>query len=483
MERICYLSALLLLFTHGCYADYVGAVVEYNPVSSTTPNFTMEENVKNYVYQIEQAKTFGVQLIVFPEYGITGLINDPENYGIQVPDVGTSDFSNSNYLLLRLSNAAKEHSLYVVVNLLENATNSNNQTFIYNTNLVFSNNGTLVARYRKINPYQEPKITPGNEVVTFTTDFGTFGVMTCADILSYNPAQTLLSRGVTDVVYPAAWTTYLPFFSALEVQMGYTLANKVTLLAANINNPLNGTGGSGIYRSDGTVLKTILTDSPATNIVYTNIVANPPSNSFSLMGFDIIDNVTQTELGNFKNLTDFQYDSYVYKSLDLSQENITEEICHGKFCCSFNILTSKNETNSSEIYKLVAYDGNYQSDNKRLRVRHCNLVACLNNAPSSCGVRPPSAYTTIFRQIVVWGSFDNAPEDFYRPTNLRGNLQPFYNVIYLESKTNESYAISFNNTTPASNVVIFGLYGRGGAGKMSVSLLFVAVAFVMKSIF
>lgn len=33
------------------------------------------------------------QIIVFPEYGLTDLVEDPENYAITIPQVGTSNFS------------------------------------------------------------------------------------------------------------------------------------------------------------------------------------------------------------------------------------------------------------------------------------------------------------------------------------------------------------------------------------------------------
>lgn len=71
-----------------------------------------------------------------------------------------------------------------------------------------------------------------------------------------------------------------------------------------------------------------------------------------LSGFDFwVNNESRPQLSNYKNQTDFQYDNYVYKPLDLSSENITEEICDHAFCCNFNIVAFQNETNSSEVYK------------------------------------------------------------------------------------------------------------------------------------
>lgn len=85
-------------------------MVEVNPITSTNPN-TVETNVNSYITQIGLARvnvflnnltsfynfrifqTALAQIIVFPEYGLTDLVEDPENYAITIPQVGTSNFS------------------------------------------------------------------------------------------------------------------------------------------------------------------------------------------------------------------------------------------------------------------------------------------------------------------------------------------------------------------------------------------------------
>ncbi|XP_050299653.1 vanin-like protein 1 [Anthonomus grandis grandis] len=455
--------------------DYIGAVVEYQPLEGPTVNTTLEENLKNYIYHIEQAKALGAQIIVFPEYGLTTLVDDPEEYSIPVPNVGTTNFTNEAYVLLKLSNAAFEHNIYIVANLLERANASDsNTTYYYNTNVVFSSNGTLVARYRKMNLYNEPKLTPGTENAIFNTDFGTFAVFTCMDIMYYNSSQAVLENtGVTDVVFPTAWFSHFPFYMALSVQQGYALANKVNLLAANVNLPSRALGGSSIISSDGTILRRILTDVSSNNIAYATL--KPPSSSsrnFALMGFDIFRNETRQPLSNFANLTYFEYDKFNYKPVNLSSENVTEEICHGDFCCNFNLVIARNGTsNTSEVYKLAAFKGQMTYLNKtELPIRICTLLGCVNDEISSCGVWPRTAYTTLFRQMTVWGNWESAqPDQFIRPTGIRGDWEPLYNATYLENKTNETVGASFNVTRPTNNVVSFGLYITGSASVAQVS--------------
>uniref|UniRef100_A0AAR5PYP4 CN hydrolase domain-containing protein n=2 Tax=Dendroctonus ponderosae TaxID=77166 RepID=A0AAR5PYP4_DENPD len=235
----CVIGVIVCCLMHGSSADYIGAVVEYNHVPSENSSLTVEENLEHYLYQISQASVFGAQIIVFPEYGLTGLVQQPDDYAVWIPDVGTEGFLSEAYVLLTLSNAAIERRLYVVANLLEKANGTNNNTLYYNTNVVFADNGTLVAKYRKINLNEgESSLTPGNATSIFVTSFGTFALVTGTDIWFSHPSQSVLvNNGVTDVIFPTAWNSTFPFQMSLSVQVGYALANRVNLLAANINNP------------------------------------------------------------------------------------------------------------------------------------------------------------------------------------------------------------------------------------------------------
>lgn len=118
-----------------------------------------------------------------------------------------------------LSCTAKENKIYVVVNLVEIVQDNIAKDFIlYNTNVVYDRSGAIIARYRKYNLFLEEgfNTTKTPELVSFTTDFGvTFGTFICFDILFALPSVQLLIKNsnITDVVYPAAWFSELPFLS------------------------------------------------------------------------------------------------------------------------------------------------------------------------------------------------------------------------------------------------------------------------------
>ena len=65
-------------------------------------------------------------------------------------------------------------------------------------------------------PLQEPT-TP--DFTTFRADFGVeFGLLTCFDIMFYEPALTLhYERGIRDFIFPTAWVDELPFLTGINV--------------------------------------------------------------------------------------------------------------------------------------------------------------------------------------------------------------------------------------------------------------------------
>jgi pantetheine hydrolase len=166
---------------------YKAGVVEYNPLTADTPRNTILKNLNEYRSYADNSRTQAVDILVFPEYGLTTLVENPAEYAVEITD------DNNNQIITELVAMAKERQMYLVVNLLEMVKEPNKETAYYNTNLVFGRNGTIIAKYRKINLYKEPNLTPGdaNQRVTFRTDFGvTFGVFTCFDILFANPSSS-----------------------------------------------------------------------------------------------------------------------------------------------------------------------------------------------------------------------------------------------------------------------------------------------------
>lgn len=249
--------------------EYLAAVVQYSPVKTDALNVTMLENAVAYEQIIQRVQRYKADIIVFPETGLTGFgysqnRTEIRPYLIEIPNPKDRviPYLHGKYnhpILEKLSYAAKENEMYVVVNLLEidyctisnGSTCPNDGAYYYNTNVVFNREGAIVARYRKINLFCEPGFNypQSTELSIFETDFGvTFGMFICFDIMFSQPSiETIRQNGITDIIYTTAWLSEYPLLTAVEIQSGWSYATNVNLLAANLNNPSLWMGGSGIY--------------------------------------------------------------------------------------------------------------------------------------------------------------------------------------------------------------------------------------------
>ncbi|CAH1363841.1 unnamed protein product [Tenebrio molitor] len=437
---------------------YKAGVVEYNPLTADTPQNTILKNLDEYRSYADRSREQAVDILVFPEYGLTTLVENPAEYAVELTDDGK--------IITELAAMAKERQMYLVVNLLEMVKEPNKETAYYNTNLVFGRNGTIIAKYRKINLYKEPNLTPGdaNQRVTFRTDFGvTFGMFTCFDILFANPSRTLLENGnVTDVIYPTAWFSIMPFYTSLEVQNGYAVANGVNLLAANYGQPKNGHGGTGIYSADGTKMNVYIDGSPSSKLVVDELTVRSQRQDMTscptITPYGLPGGLGEANITSYVTGTDFEASKYTLQRVDLTQ-NVSTSLCHNQLCCTFDVLADPSNTNTQEFYQVAVYDG-WSSYNTHIRL--CSLVVCANESQDSCGARVNA--TTKFRKITVKGNFPRDDAAFYTPLTLNYNLQPLSKTQYCDTNNaTDSTFVQLTTGLAQDNVLVFGLFGQTNA--------------------
>lgn len=80
----------------------------------------------------------------------------------------------------------------------------------YNTSLLFGPDGHLLARYRKQHLFrfqsqEAALLTPGQELVSVSTELAHFGFATCYDLRFPEHFRALVDRGVNCFLLPAAW--------------------------------------------------------------------------------------------------------------------------------------------------------------------------------------------------------------------------------------------------------------------------------------
>lgn len=106
---------------------------------------------------------------------------------------------------------AAQNKIVVVLNMYDyqpcngKCTNGKDH-YQYNTEVVFDEKGTLIAKYHKMHPwFSEAFDTPHKNLVTFKTSFGvTFGLMVCFDIAFPSPGPELVHQGIKHFPYSAS---------------------------------------------------------------------------------------------------------------------------------------------------------------------------------------------------------------------------------------------------------------------------------------
>ena len=253
------------------------AVVEHRVIlpcgSASCGAETKAANVVAFASYAANASQLGAQIVVFPEYGITGASSYPRSawvsggYTETFPEAtdakrvvpcdssSTSGAFSAAPSVRALSCAARRESIAIVANLAEYDRASG---LMYNTDVVFDTDGAFIVTYRKQNLYGEREmstpLTPRCAEVTFNTTFGVrFGIFTCADLIYAQPAVRLLQMppmglGVRHFVMPTSWSNVDAQMQVGGYAQGWSLlAGPGTSLAMANGRQDRMESGSGIW--------------------------------------------------------------------------------------------------------------------------------------------------------------------------------------------------------------------------------------------
>nr|XP_036851204.1 biotinidase isoform X3 [Manis javanica]XP_036851206.1 biotinidase isoform X3 [Manis javanica] len=481
---------------------FVAAVYEHHAVLSPDPWALssraqalelMSQNLDIYEQQVMTAAQKGVQIIVFPEDGIHGFnftrtsiypfldfMPSPRLVRWN-PCLEPHRFSDTE-VLQRLSCLAIKGEMFLVANLGTKQPCHNSDPgcpddgrYQFNTNVVFSNNGTLVDSYRKHNLYFEAAFDAPLKVdhIVFDTPFaGKFGMFTCFDILFFDPAVRLLRDSeVRHVVYPTAWMNQLPLLAAIQIQSAFAVAFGINFLAANIHHPSLGMTGSGIH----TPLESFWhhdMESPRGRLIIAQVAKHPlgltgtenatgemdPSHSKFLevvAGGPYCEKDAQevrcegATRWNMDALPTFHsemmYDNFTLVPVSGKEGHL--RVCASDLCC---YLLYRRHTLSRELYALGAFDGPH-TVHGTYYVQVCALVKCGGLGFDTCGQEVTEA-SGMF-EFHLWGNFSTS---YIFPLLLTSGMT-------LETPDqlgweNDHYFL--RKSSLSSGLVTAGLYGR-----------------------
>ncbi|NXN90936.1 BTD Biotinidase, partial [Rhinopomastus cyanomelas] len=454
---------------------YVAAVYEHESILSPNPTALVDRqsalglmgrNLDIYEQQVVAAARQGAHIIVFPEDGIHGFNFTRSSIYPYLDFVPHSQFVkwnpcrepylfNDTEVLQRLSCMAQQNKIFLVANLGTKQACEHTDPrcpsdgrYQFNTNVAFSDDGTLVATYRKHNLYFEYAFdTPAEPDYTFfdTPFAGKFGMFTCFDILFFEPAVKLIRHyNVKQVVYPTAWMNQLPLLSAVEFQQAFATAFNINVLAANIHHPTLGMTGSGIYTPVKSFIyhnmesyggKLIVAEIPVIT-TGNETKLEKPHGSVSERGSEQLPPVFHAEM---------MYDNFTF--VPVWGEKGELQVCANTLCC---YLSYQRAVVTDELYALGVFDG-LHTVHGTYYVQACALVKCGGLHFSTCGQEVTDASAVIDFQL--WG---NMSTPYIFPLLLTSGVTLDF-ADHMGWKNNH-YFLSKNRTS--SGLLTAALYGR-----------------------
>ncbi len=211
---------------------------------------------------VMDAATQGARLVVLPEYALGDIVAEP-TIG-SVPD-------KPDDVLTPFSKIAREHALYVVVQILT----KNGEQPTHNSQIVLGTSGEVVVVHHKFELFagERERLAAGPGATTFVTPFGTVGLLVCADMYG-DPRvhEAMVARGASIIAVSSMWTADgAPNWPR---NLAYNLG--VAVVAANHTG--DPAGGGGVFGPRGEPLSVHNDEAPTVAIaeVPMGAVSRPP---------------------------------------------------------------------------------------------------------------------------------------------------------------------------------------------------------------
>ena len=150
-----------------------------NPIKISTAQFENKSGDKNYNLQVierltEKAASEGSQVIVFHECSVTGYTFARKLLKKQMLDLAEPIPNGES--TLRLIEIADKYNMAILAGLFEKDENDN----LYKAYICVDKNG-LVAKFRKLHPFINPHLLPGDSYCVFDLLDWKCGILICYD--------------------------------------------------------------------------------------------------------------------------------------------------------------------------------------------------------------------------------------------------------------------------------------------------------------
>ncbi|XP_063372915.1 vanin-like protein 3 isoform X2 [Cydia amplana] len=317
-----------------------------------------------------------------------------------------------------ISSLAKDNKIYIVSHFLEKV-RCQEKTEIIRNNLVFDRQGSVVYIYRKpLDLTATCNVTATG--TTFVTDFGVnFGVLMPEDLVLRN------LQGKNFVV-AGEWGSEIPALAAPQFFKSWAFTTNANLVTS-----------SGIFsgKAGGT--------GHGTDLVAAELKKD---------GGDVINAPIATTSPHVQDLS-----QYIIKPLDLAKQDVRETVCHGQFCCHFQVKTSASAQGLN--FGLAAFEGlRHYGGGQNIGTQECALLPCVGSLKSSCDIGSINNTNIIFDEISITANFkptESAQFPIILSTDTLSNSQFRFDSKH-ENNTNQVTVKLYDG----QNLFNFGILGR-----------------------
>ncbi len=155
--------------------------------------FEIDDNIGRAEMRIRQAADEDAELVVLPEYAVTGV------------GVGMQDYADAEGANLRaFRRLASEYNVDLIPGSWQEKEDDGR---IYNTTYYIDRSGEVLARYRKVNLWlaEKPYVTPGDGAVVADTRLGKVGLAICWDLAFPELFRGMFRQGAEIAVCASCW--------------------------------------------------------------------------------------------------------------------------------------------------------------------------------------------------------------------------------------------------------------------------------------
>lgn len=358
----------------------------------------------------------GAKIIVYPENGLVGVFLDRftvNAYLEQIPDPKDVQWNpsenpnayNGTDMQRELSRIAKENKIYIVANMGTKKPCSPNEhhkcsilgQHQYNTNVVYSDDGTLIAVYHKYSLFSDADpfdFVQSHEYTIFNTPFGKFATVIGIELLSGQPTFILLEEyKIRNLVLTSTWVEITPLFRSIMVYSGFARANSVNLLVAGLHSVEKRLYGSGLFTPQGARAYSYETGKDLSKLLIADMdaISEDTPLSHSMILPQINPNIVSKGKHAHGSVFGMQF-----HFLTLSKSRSLVGLCSGDFCCSLKYEMQE----LTETYALGVGNGFISIANNRFYAQVCSLSKCSRGG--NCVIQINEA-KTIFKNFILSG--------------------------------------------------------------------------------